>query len=285
MCTTGFCTDGVCCDSKCDGTCLSCAWPTAVAGKCAPVPFGNAPAADCQAPAVCGGGNACVMPPVAKLSFDNDANLGMVSPLIGTVGSGTVRAGTALMSPMFTPAARPVGVSGLALGFDGINQHVTFPYSAALDAMATSNQFTIAAWIRVPAIMPGYAWVANRAETGTTNYQAFGLGLKAGFPVVTTHFFEALGGQSIPLNTWTHLAATYDGSAFSIFVNGCAVAGNVGVGWSLLAETTGFLLGAKQDGVTTKEFFRGDMDDVLLLDRALSQADIQQITNAPSSCL
>ena len=175
MCASGSCVDGVCCDVKCDGTCSSCALPGAI-GKCTTILFGDAPAGECPAAMVCNGGNACVVPPVAKLSFDNEANLGMVSSPFSGVGVGTMRAGTALNSPAFVPATRPVGVRGQALSFDGINQHVTFPASAALDRIATTNQFTVAAWVRVPAVTSGDAWVISRHEDDPL-YHVFGLGL------------------------------------------------------------------------------------------------------------
>ena len=233
---------------------------------------------------VCNGGNACVAPPLGKFSFDNDANLGMVSAPATGLGSGTMRAGSALNSPPVVPASRPAGVRGQGLSFDGINQHVTFPASTALDNIATKQQYTVAAWVRVPAVKTGDTWIISRhdAASGST-YQVFGLGLISGTPMVTTFHVTPLAAGPIAVNTWTHLAGTYDGNTLTLFVNGC-LANRSDVGVTLVPQQTALILGAKQDGQSTRDFFQGDIDDVILLDRALSQLQVQQLMYAPSSC-
>ena len=97
-------------------------------------------------------------------------------------------------------------------------------------------------------------------------------------------------GSSIPLNQWTHIAATYDGNEWRIYVNG-----NLDVP----AETEGnavprsdsiqrFAIGSAQDSLgVAAGFFQGSMDEVRVWDVARSQSQIRatmndEVTGAPN---
>ena len=76
----------------------------------------------------------------------------------------------------------------------------------------------------------------------------------------------------LPINTWTHLAVTYNGSTLTLYRNGVAVAtSNVS---GTLSPTTGTLqIGASQFG----EYFKGLIDEVRIYNRALSDTEIQAL--------
>ncbi len=64
-CGSGFCVDGVCCESVCAGSCDSCNQP-AEAGRCKPLPQGNAGTPICGGGVVCNGSAAdCPIPCLA----------------------------------------------------------------------------------------------------------------------------------------------------------------------------------------------------------------------------
>ena len=76
----------------------------------------------------------------------------------------------------------------------------------------------------------------------------------------------------LPINTWTHLAVTYNGSTLTLYRNGVAVATSTVSG--TLSPTTGTLqIGASQFG----EYFKGLIDEVRIYNRALSDTEIQTI--------
>jgi hypothetical protein len=81
----------------------------------------------------------------------------------------------------------------------------------------------------------------------------------------------------LSLNTWTYLAATYDGSKLRMYVNGALVrttnvSGNI-------VETTGVLRigGDSMWG----EYFQGRIDEVRIYNQTLTQSQIQTDMNTP----
>jgi uncharacterized repeat protein (TIGR01451 family) len=98
----------------------------------------------------------------------------------------------------------------------------------------------------------------------------FGSGLGPGNEVAT--------GIDLPLNTWTHLAGAFDGSAFRFYINGQLVATS---GAGMLGPTTAdpLLIG----GAGTCARFAGLIDEVEIYNRALSSSEIQAIYNSGSA--
>ena len=71
----------------------------------------------------------------------------------------------------------------------------------------------------------------------------------------------------MPLNVWSHLAATYDGATLRLFVNGAQAASQAFTG--SIATSTGVLrIGG--NGVWG-EYFQGRIDEVRIYNRALTQ--------------
>ena len=84
-------------------------------------------------------------------------------------------------------------------------------------------------------------------------------------------------GSRIPLNTWSHLAATYDGSSLRIYVNG-AIAGTKQV--STPIATTNNALSIGGDAIYGQDFV-GRIDEVRVYNVALAAAQIQADMNTP----
>jgi hypothetical protein len=81
----------------------------------------------------------------------------------------------------------------------------------------------------------------------------------------------------VALNTWTHLAGTFDGTTLRLYVNGTEVGTRAVAG--PMATSTGVLrMGG--NGIWG-EFFAGRIDEVRVYNRALSVAEIQTDMNTP----
>ena len=120
------------------------------------------------------------------------------------------------------------GKFGDALSFNGTNAVVTIPNSASLDL---TTAMTLEAWVNPSAV--NYAWTdviykgSGSQTTSSDNYyleptstdsgSAPVGGAETGSPSVET---DAPGTAALPVNTWTYLAATYNGSTMSLYVNG-----------------------------------------------------------------
>jgi hypothetical protein len=161
------------------------------------------------------------------------------------------------------------GRVGKALLFDGINDHVTVADSNSLDL---SSAFTLSAWVNPASTFTDfrsilvknysyylYASVASYCGDGTP------LG---GFSGITAQ--TACQPSPLPVNTWTHLAVTYNGSTLTFYRDGVAVATSSASG--TLSPTTGVLqIGGSQFG----EYFKGLIDEVRIYNKALSATEIQ----------
>src|SRR6185295_11995350 len=76
--------------------------------------------------------------------------------------------------------------------------------------------------------------------------------------------------SAIPLNTWTHLAQTYDGSTIRLYVNGTQVASAARTG-ALQTTTSPLWIGGNNP---YGEYFQGRIDDARVYSRALSASEI-----------
>jgi hypothetical protein len=87
---------------------------------------------------------------------------------------------------------------------------------------------------------------------------------------------NVLGPQLLPLNTWRHVAATFDGANLRLYVNGAQVASTARSG-ALTTSAENLLIGADHYG----EYFQGVLDEIRIYNRALSLSELQADMNNP----
>jgi hypothetical protein len=167
------------------------------------------------------------------------------------------------------------GRFGSALSFDGVNDWVTVADSASLDL---GSGMTVEAWVR-PSRLGGWRTVVFKERVGGVVY---GLDADAagGRPLGQVDIGgerNAVGSASLPLNAWSHLAVTFDGSVVRLFVNGVQ-AGSLPFVGSMAASTGPLRLGG--NGVWG-EWFAGLIDEVRVYNRALTTSEIQRDMQAP----
>ena len=196
---------------------------------------------------------------VAAYGFEEPSGSGV------TDGSGNGLNGT------LTGATRSAaGRFGSALSFDGSGDWVTVPDANALDL---TTGVTMSAWVNPSAVGSAFRTVLMKEQPGGliyTLYAGDGTGKPSGH-VFTTSEQRATGPANTALNTWTHLASTWDGATLRMFVNGEQV-GTRAVAGTLRTSSGALRIGG--NGVWT-EWFSGRIDEVRLYNRALSVAEIQ----------
>jgi large repetitive protein len=179
------------------------------------------------------------------------------------------------------------GPEGGALSPQGIG-YVNVPNSASIDSITT--QVTIAAWVYLTAFpvamngMDTYATAISR-QIGATVEQHYHLSVndqKQAILFITTTMpngkYVIGGPPTIPLQTWVHLAGTYDGSQLRLYVNGVQVASGAGTG-RFAVETNPVVLSGNgnNDTRTVSEFVPGQLDEVMLYRRALGPDEIARL--------
>jgi hypothetical protein len=171
------------------------------------------------------------------------------------------------------------GRFGKALSFNGTSSRITVPDSASLDL---SGAMTLAAWVYPTAAMGDRRVVIVKERPGSNAYHlhaSSGNAGKALTGIFSTAWNRLWGASALPVNRWTHLAATYDGARQRLFVNGVQVASRTQTG---AIATSGSPLRIGADGARGEHFF-GRIDEVRIYNRALSSSEVQTIMNTAVS--
>lgn len=172
---------------------------------------------------------------------------------------------------------------GAALASSGNNQLVTVPDDASLDIEC---QLSIEFWCKPTAYEIWGAIVMKAA--GNSWGGGYGIYLfNSELRFYPTGFgSQHSTGYNLPLNQWTHIAATYDGSESKVYVNGSLVSTKT-IG--LPIPTNNFPMGISGDPGFPSFNFNGHLDEVRVWGKELSQSEIQANMNCEiqgtSDCL
>jgi hypothetical protein len=170
------------------------------------------------------------------------------------------------------------GRYGAALRFDGVDDIVRVTDAASLDL---TSGMTLEAWVR-PTALSGWRTVIMKEVGGGLAYTLYAHD-DAPKPAAYVRIAgksasdAASGTAGLPLNTWSHLAATYDGTTLRLFVNGAQVASRPVTG-SIVTSSNPLNVGGNS---VWGEYFAGLIDEVRIYSRALTAAEIQADMSAP----
>lgn len=177
--------------------------------------------------------------------------------------------GTAIGSPGFI--ASPVQGSASALAFDGVDDLVTIPDANSLDL---TTALTIEAWVyptknsgvqdvvAKSSLSTTRGYIFPRTDDGWTNFCVY-LYINGAWRVVSAPYPA--------LNTWHHLAATYDATTIRIYLDGTEVA-NLAVTGNIPINANALAFG-NQPGYN--EYFGGYVDEIRIWNVVRTPAQIQ----------
>jgi hypothetical protein len=135
---------------------------------------------------------------------------------------------------------------------------------------------TLEAWVN-PSTITG-AW-RDVIYKGNDNYYLEGTSTSSSAPAVGGTFGSAsaniYGTAALAVNTWTHLASTYDGATLRLYVNGTQVSSIARTG-NLATSTYALQIGGDS---LYGQYFAGSIDEVRVYNVALTQAQIQSDMN------
>ena len=173
----------------------------------------------------------------------------------------------------------PTGKYGQALYFAN-SSLVTVSNSVSLNL---TNGVTLTAWV-YPTAPSSWSTVLMKQQSAQLAYALYAAGFHGApttFFLNTTNLENLVGENPLPLDTWSHLAATYDGAMLSLFVNGAIVASNSASG-SLAPSSGPLQIGGNS---IWGEYFSGAIDEVRVFNRALNEEEINADMNTPTTSL
>jgi len=188
--------------------------------------------------------------------------------------------GTTVGSPVWV-----TGKVGQALQLNGTSQYTTAPNSAFL---GPANAITTAAWIK-PERTATQNIIKKAANSSTNGYE---LSL-ASTGKVFFRINQATSGDTYRItsvtsypadgSTWMHIAATYDGAAMKIYINGVLDASVTPASPPTISTNALAVgIGAQPDGQFK---FKGAIDDAHIYNNALSAFEIANLATATGTVI
>jgi concanavalin A-like lectin/glucanase superfamily protein/purple acid phosphatase-like protein len=219
--------------------------------------------------------NVAVPPPSSPIAL---WKLDEASGTLALDSSGSNLSGTLLDAPLHVP-----GRVGSALSFDGVNDAVSIPHAAVLDAYPLSVAF----WMKTTAT--GLTALVNKYSAASlSGYQVFTSGgsLCAWYFKDASNYVWDGGGCSLAAagfndGKWHHVGFVVDASGGKLFVDGALRASRAWTGTPGATVTTQPVSLARYPGVASPNL-AGQLDDVRIYGRALATPEVSALFRAGS---
>lgn len=199
---------------------------------------------------------------VASYSF-NEGTGSTVSDSSGKGNNGTITGATWSTS----------GKYGKALSFNGTTNYVSVPDATPLDL---TNGMTLEAWVN-PSTLSGWRTILLKEQSGNLTYALYANtdgNVPSGEMYVGANA-DIRGSAQLPLNTWSHVAVTYNGSVFKFFLNGTEIFSK-NISGSMSVSNGQLRIGGN---TIWGEYFKGMIDEIRIYNKDLSQSEIQSDMN------
>lgn len=174
-------------------------------------------------------------------------------------------------------------VNGHAISFNGNSSQAVI---ADDDQLNPNVSITVEAWVKLsgltdlPTIISKEDWSMD--ETGyilridnyiNSNTPQFQIGTTSGWIAASAP------SGSIPFDTWTHVAGTFDGTSLNIYING-QLQGTQPCSYEILDSPADLLIGCHSDDFINRNW-NGTLDEVRLWESAHSETQIQEYMMNP----
>lgn len=207
---------------------------------------------------------------------DDATNTIVAGPLTGTGSSLAFNTGTLTSTTTYNVYAETQSPGNKGLDFDGANDVIT----TTITSTAT-NSLTLEAWIfpratTINRIISNY--FNNAAQSGefildTYNATNNGKGLRLVVEGAGNTLHQLSVANVLTLNTWNHVAGTFNNGVTTLYVNGLAVGTSTAPFTSIPGCTNTTAIG-EDPTIGALEYFNGKMDDIRIWTTARTQSEI-----------
>lgn len=160
------------------------------------------------------------------------------------------------------------------INFDGIDDHINFNNEFNLN----SGAFSIEVWIKSNATNGNtQTIISKRFNTSSTD----GYDLRIVNNYISFHWNGNSITSTFPINNnrWYHIAVSFSGSNYNLYMDGILVAGPI-AGVNPTLNSVNFIVGAMdQNNVTPFNYFNGWMDELRIWNTELTVNQIRQMMN------
>ena len=212
--------------------------------------------------------------------FEGDANDASVHGYHGTIQD----------SPTFITGKNSLNSSpGQAISLDGIDDYILIQERSAFELQT----FTILAWVRPQDFSVSIMDIFSTAEAkpGISNGMAFRIINDPGVQQVTfaaanvTHWFThtSTSPDTLTAEIWNHVAITYNGRSTTFYLNGTSLTTNNVTNSDenipiIYNPSIHPKIGTSAEDISNEfGYFKGDIDELMIFNRALTPEQIQSI--------
>lgn len=159
--------------------------------------------------------------------------------------------------------------------FDGLEDtFIDVPNGPTLNP----DLLTICAWVRTDSHFPVNSWnnIVNKGDDSQYRIQMDTDGQRIQFACrINSGNRTVISTNPLPLNQWVHIAGVYNGTQLILYINGLI---NNSTSFTGTMNVTGspLRIGAR---ASNERRWRGDIDDVLLYNRALTSVEVLEVYN------
>jgi hypothetical protein len=215
-----------------------------------------------------------------SVSYQATSTTGLVAAFNFDEGSGTTvhdSSGNG-NNGTITGATWTTGLFGSALSFNGANSWVTVNDSSSLHL---TSGMTLEAWVDPTALAANWSAVMMKERPSGLSYALYATDganqPPAAYIDSSSTDYDSKGLTNLPLNAWSFLTGTYDGTNLDLYVNGTLVNA---LSVSGLITTSNGALRIGGDAIWG-EYFQGLIDNIRIYNRRLNQGEIRSDMNTP----
>ena len=137
-----------------------------------------------------------------------------------------------------------------------------------------TSQLTMAAWVYLHNGASTWQSIFCKGETSSMDspYALLIRNYKITFLPNREHYY---GSIDVPTEEWVHIVVTWDGNTIKYYINGVKDNREDSYSNTLNIVDNDLVIGKDAPGVT--EWFNGNLDDLYLYNRALSESEVQEL--------
>lgn len=195
--------------------------------------------------------------------------------LVHSGATGFRDVGDHVVSCVSTCPSQTAGIHGNGFDFSGMRALTVVPTSS----LDPTGGFSISLWVRLTSIPgpAGYACFVGKAVGGGA-LNTYGLCVDANgnafYHSGTSAAVDNLTGAPVPLASWHHLAMTWDKTTKRGYLDGAL---DVSRAVTIEDDMHIVTLGADYNAGNPAYWVNGELDDIMIFDRALDASEILQL--------